>query len=86
MENNFTEIQVILSNSDDGNEKIDLLMGDQVTYDVKKGQYTYFANIKNYKDRKSSPFKIIVNANLKCISSTLGCETTGVLTAEKETK
>lgn len=84
--NNFTEIPVILSNSDEGNEKTDLLMGDQVTYDAKKGQYTYLANIKTYKDGKISPFKITVNVNLKCISSTLGCETTGVLAAEKETK
>ncbi|EXB47850.1 MULTISPECIES: hypothetical protein [Acinetobacter] len=84
--NNFTEIPVILSNSDEGNEKTDLLMGDQVTYDAKKGQYTYLANIKTYKDEKISPFKITVNVNLKCISSTLGCETTGVLAAEKENK
>lgn len=84
--NNFTEISVILSDSEDGDEKTDLLMGDQVTYDAKKGQYTYLANIKTYKDRKISPFKITVNVNLKCISSTLGCETTGVLAAEKENK
>lgn len=84
--NNFTEIPVILSDSEDGDEKTDLLMGDQVTYDAKKGQYTYLANVKTYKDGKISPFKITVNVNLKCISSTLGCETTGVLAAEKETK
>lgn len=84
--NNFTEIPVILSDSEDGDEKTDLLMGDQVTYDAKKGQYTYLANVKTYKDGKTSPFKITVNVNLKCISSTLGCETTGVLAAEKETK
>ncbi len=84
--NNFTEISVILSDSEDGDEKTDLLMGDQVTYDAKKGQYTYLANIKTYKDRKISPFKITVNVNLKYISSTLGCETTGVLAAEKENK
>lgn len=84
--NNFTEIPVILSESEDGDEKTDLLMGDQVTYDAKKGQYTYLANVKTYKDGKTSPFKITLNVNLKCISSTLGCETTGVLAAEKETK
>lgn len=84
--NNFTEIPVMLSNSEDGSEKTDLLMGDQVTYDAKKGQYMYLANVKNYKDGKTSPFKITINSNLKCISSTLGCETTGVLSAEKETK
>lgn len=84
--NNFTEIPVILSDSEDGDEKTDLLMGDQVTYDAKKGQYTYLANVKTYKDGKISPFKITVNVNLKCISSTLGCETTGALAAEKETK
>ncbi|MGE8644658.1 hypothetical protein [Acinetobacter vivianii] len=84
--NNFTEIPVILSDSEDGDEKIDRLMGDQVTYDAKKGQYTYLANVKTYQDGKTSPFKITLNVNLKCISSTLGCETTGVLAAEKETK
>lgn len=84
--NNFTEIPVILSVSEDGDEKTDLLMGDQVTYDAKKGQYTYLGNVKTYKDGKTSPFKITVNVNLNCISSTLGCETTGVLAAEKETK
>lgn len=84
--NNFTEIPVILSDSEHGDEKTDLLMGDQVTYDAKKGQYTYLANVKTYQDRKTSPFKITLNVNLKCISSTLGCETTGVLAAEKETK
>jgi hypothetical protein len=84
--NNFTEIPVILSDSEDGDEKTDLLMGDQVTYDAKKGQYTYLANVKTYQDGKTSPFKITLNVNLKCISSTLGCETTGVLAAEKETK
>lgn len=84
--NNFTEIPVILSDSEDGDEKTDLLMGDQVTYDAKKGQYTYLANVKTYKDGKTSPFKITLNVNLKCISSILGCETTGVLAAEKEIK
>ncbi|MEC8057088.1 MAG: hypothetical protein VX136_08210, partial [Pseudomonadota bacterium] len=84
--NNFTEIPVILSDSEDGDEKTDLLMGDQVTHDAKKGQYTYLANVKNYKDGKTYPFKITINSNLKCISSTLGCETTGILSAEKETK
>ncbi|MBO3672703.1 hypothetical protein KPE71_10015 [Acinetobacter soli] len=83
-DNNFTEIPVILSNSDEGNEKTDLLMGDQVTYDAKKGLYTYLANVKTYKDGKTSPFKVTLNANLKCISSTLGCETIGVLKAKKE--
>jgi hypothetical protein len=80
---NFTEIPVIHSDSEDKSEQTDQLMGDQVTYDTKKGQYTYLANVKTYKDGKISPFKITLNVNLKCISSTLGCETTGVLSAEK---
>ncbi len=75
--NNFTEIPVILSDSEDGDEKTDLLMGDQVTYDAKKGQYTYLANVKTYTDGKVSPFKAVFNINLKCISLTLGCETIG---------
>lgn len=81
--NNFTEIPVILSDSEDGDEKTDLLMGDQVTYDAKKGQYTYLANVKTYTDGKVSPFKAVFNINLKCISLTLGCETIGVLKATK---
>uniref|UniRef100_UPI0030094D0B hypothetical protein n=1 Tax=Acinetobacter ursingii TaxID=108980 RepID=UPI0030094D0B len=81
--NNFTEIPVILSDSEDGDEKTDLLMGDQVTYDAKKGQYAYLANVKTYTDGKVSPFKAVFNINLKCISLTLGCETIGVLKATK---
>jgi hypothetical protein len=38
-------------------------MGDQVTYDAKKGQYTYLANVKTYKDGKVSPFKAVFNSN-----------------------
>lgn len=82
--NNFIEIPVILSDSQDSDHKTDLLMGDQVIHDAKKGQYTYLANVKTYKDGKTSPFKVTLNANLKCISSTLGCETIGVLEAQKE--
>lgn len=82
--NNFIEIPVILSDSQDSDQKTDLLMGDQVTYDDKKGWYTYLANVKTYENGKTSPFKITLNANLKCISSTLGCETTGILDAKKE--
>ena len=82
--NNFTEIPVIHSDNEDKSEQTDLLMGDQVTYDAKKGQYTYLANVKTYQDGKISPFKVVLNSSLKCISSTLGCETIGVLAAEKE--
>lgn len=81
--NNFTEIPIILSDSEDSSKQTDLLMGDQVTYDAKKGQYTYLANVKTYKDGKTSPFKVVLNGSLKCISSTLGCETIGVLSATK---
>ncbi|MFW2150586.1 hypothetical protein [Acinetobacter gyllenbergii] len=84
--NNFTEIPVIYSDSEDKSEQTDLLMGDQVTYDAKKGQYTYLANVKTYKDGKISQFKAVLNGSLKCISSTLGCETTGILSAEKQAK
>ncbi|WP_120430940.1 hypothetical protein [Acinetobacter baylyi] len=82
--NNFIEIPVILSDSQDSDQKTDLLVGDQVTYDDKKGRYTYLANIKTYENGKTSPFKVTLNSNLKCISSTLGCETIGVLEAKKE--
>ncbi|TVT75837.1 MULTISPECIES: hypothetical protein [Acinetobacter] len=84
--NNFTEIPVIHSDSEDKSEQTDQLMGDQVTYDIKKGQYTYLANVKTYKDGKISQFKAVLNGSLKCISSTLGCETTGILSAEKQAK
>ncbi|MGR0304521.1 hypothetical protein [Acinetobacter beijerinckii] len=84
--NNFIGIPVIHSDSEDKSEQTDLLMGDQVTYDAKKGQYTYLANVKTYQDGKISPFKLVLNSSLKCISSTLGCETTGVLAAEKDIK
>lgn len=49
----------------------------------KKGQYIYLANIKSYKTGKTQSIKTIFNSNLKCISSTLGCETIGVLPATK---
>ena len=81
--NNFIEIPVILSDSQDSDHKTDLLMGDQVIHDAKKGQYTYLANVKTYTDGKVSPFKAVFNINLKCISLTLGCETIGVLKATK---
>ncbi|ENX35965.1 hypothetical protein F889_00664 [Acinetobacter colistiniresistens] len=84
--NNFTEISVMHSDSEDKSEQTDQLMGDQVTYDTKKGQYTYLANVKTYKDGKISQFKAVLNGSLKCISSTLGCETTGILSAEKQAK
>lgn len=84
--NKFSEIPVILSGSEDGNEQIDLLIGDQVTYDSKKGQYMYLANVKTYKDGKISLFKAVFNSSLKCILSTLGCEAIGILSAEKQTK
>ena len=84
--NNFIGIPVIHSDSEDKSEQTDLLMGDQVTYDAKKGQYTYLANVKTYQDGKISPFKLVLNSSLKCISSTLGCETTDVLAAEKDIK
>ncbi|WP_433847501.1 hypothetical protein [Acinetobacter proteolyticus] len=83
---NFTEIPVIHSDSEDKSEQTDQLMGDQVTYDTKKGQYTYLANVKTYKDGKISQFKAVLNGSLKCISSTLGCETIGILSAEKQAK
>ncbi|MCH7292739.1 hypothetical protein MMP65_14920 [Acinetobacter sp. ANC 3926] len=84
--NNFIGIPVIHSDSEDKSEQTDLLMGDQVTYDAKKGLYTYLANVKTYQDGKIFPFKLVLNSSLKCISSTLGCETTGVLAAEKDIK
>lgn len=51
-DNNFTEIPVILSDSEDGNEKTDLLMGDQVTYDAKKDNIPILQMLKIIKMEK----------------------------------
>lgn len=82
--NNFTEVPVILSNSEDGSKQTDVLLGDQITYDPQKGQYTYLANVKYYKDGKPSSLKTVINNNLKCISYSLGCENIGILSAKKQ--
>ncbi|MDI2662675.1 hypothetical protein QJ504_16965 [Acinetobacter baumannii] len=81
--NKFIEVPVLNSDSEDKSKSTDILQGDQLTYDSKKGQYIYLANIKSYKTGKTQSIKTIFNSNLKCISSTLGCETIGVLPATK---
>ncbi|MFX8768895.1 hypothetical protein [Acinetobacter baumannii] len=72
--NKFIEVPVLNSDSEDKSKSTDILQGDQLTYDSKKGQYIYLANIKSYKTGKTQSIKTIFNSNLKCISSTLGCE------------
>ncbi|WP_149932154.1 hypothetical protein [Acinetobacter oleivorans] len=81
--NKFIELPVLNSDSEDKSKATDILQGDQLTYDSKKGQYIYLANIKSYKTGKIQSVKTIFNSNLKCISSTLGCETIGALPATK---
>ncbi|HHP7908736.1 hypothetical protein [Acinetobacter baumannii] len=81
--NKFIEVPVLNSDSEDKSKSTDILQGDQLTYDSKKGQYIYLANIKSYKTGKTQSIKTIFNSNLKCISSTLGCETIGILPATK---
>lgn len=81
--NKFIELPVLNSNSKDQSKSTDILQGDQLTYDSKKGQYIYLANIKSYKKGKIQSVKTVFNSNLKCISSTLGCERIGALSATK---
>ncbi|MFV5364907.1 hypothetical protein [Acinetobacter oleivorans] len=81
--NKFIELPVLNSDSEDKSKATDILQGDELTYDSKKGQYIYLANIIFYKTGKIQSVKTIFNSNLKCISSTLGCETIGALPATK---
>lgn len=81
--NKFIELPVLNSDSEDKSKATDILQGDELTYDSKKGQYIYLANIISYKTGKIQSVKTIFNSNLKCISSTLGCETIGALPATK---
>ncbi|WP_089606207.1 hypothetical protein [Acinetobacter piscicola] len=80
--NNFSKITVLLSDSDLYGGDVDLLTGDQFTFNSKKGIYTYLANIKYAKNGKIGTFKVDLNNSLKCISATLGCENVGLSSAE----
>ena len=84
--NNFLTIPVLASeeNNADGNG-LDLLQGDQFTFDSKKGIFTYLANIKYAQGGKSSVFKVDLSNTLKCVSATQGCENIGLSTAELST-
>ena len=82
--NNFIQIPVILSDSEDETQQTDLLFGDQVFYNEKKNTYHYYADIKYYRRGKIIPFKTTLSHDLECISSTLGCDMMGVSPAEKQ--
>jgi len=82
--NKFSTIPVLNSESDLDGKKMDLLQGDQLIFDSKKGIYTYLANIKYAKSGKIEIYKVELNNSLKCISASQGCENIGVLSAEIE--
>ena len=63
-------------------KKLDLLQGDQFTFNPKKGTYTYLANIKYANNRKKETFQVDLNVSLKCISASLGCDNVGHSLAE----
>lgn len=80
--NKFAIIPVLNSDSELDGKQLNLLQGDQFTFNSKKGIYTYLANIKYAKNGKIGTFKVDLNNSLKCISATLGCENVGLSTAE----
>lgn len=82
--NKFSTIPVLNSESDLDGKKMDLLQGDQLIFESKKGIYTYLANIKYAKSGKIEIYKVELNNSLKCISASQGCENIGVLSAEIE--
>lgn len=80
--NKFSQIPVLNSESELDGKQLDLLQGDQFTFNAKKGIYTYLANIKYTSNGKIGIFKVDLNHSLKCISATLGCENVGLSLAE----
>lgn len=81
--NNFSTIPVLASEDDNIDGKnLDLLQGDQFTFNVKKGIYTYLANIKYAQSGKLGVFKVDLSNALKCVTATYGCENIGLSSAE----
>lgn len=79
--NNIVSITVIDSIGDGINGRVDLIQGDQLTYDSKNKRYIYLADIKKIDDRISK-FKVVIDSKFKCISATNGCENIGIGPAE----
>lgn len=80
--NKFSQFPVLNSESELDGKQLDLLQGDQFTFNAKKGIYSYVANIKHASNGKIGIFKVDLNNSLKCISATLGCENVGLDFAE----
>lgn len=80
--NSYVLIDVLNSDSNTVEGKTDLLQGDQFTFNIKTGNYTYLANIKYAEKNKIGIFKVNLNKKLKCLSSTLDCENIGLQSAE----
>ena len=80
--NKFSTVPVLNSESELDAKQLDLLQGDQFTFNSKKGTYTYLANIKYANNRKEETFKVDLNVSLKCISASLGCDNVGLSLAE----
>lgn len=70
------------SESELDGKQLNLLSGDQFTFNSKKGIYTYLANIKYASNDRVGIFKVDLSNSLKCISATLGCENVGLDLAE----
>lgn len=83
--NNFSTIPVLNSEVDLDGGQLDLLQGDQLVFNSKKGTYTYLANIKYAKSGKVGVYKVELNNSLKCISASQGCDDIGLSSAEIET-
>lgn len=80
--NKFSTLPVLNSESELEESKLDLLQGDQIIFNAKKGIYTYLANIKYAKNGKLGVFEVNLNKSLKCISASQGCENVGLSSAE----
>lgn len=80
--NKFSTVPVLNFESELDGKKLDLLQGDQFTFNPKKGTYTYLANIKYANNRKKETFQVDLNVSLKCISASLGCDNVGLSLAE----
>lgn len=83
--NKFSTIPVLNSESDLTGKQLDLLQGDQLIFNSKKGTYTYLANIKYAKSGKLGVYKVELNDSLKCIAASQGCDNIGISSAEIET-
>ena len=80
--NKFSQFSVLNSESELDGKQLDLLQGDQFTFNAKKGIYTYLANIKHASNGKIGILKVDLDKNLKCISSSQGCDNVGISIAE----